>query len=278
MRGASILVLVMVAFVALSACPAPAPVGPPPPPPPPIAAVPPAPPARADGRLPALATPVSVELAMDVDPTKTTFRGTERIVVDVPAETWHVVMHSHALAIADARALLPSGEAVAARTSARPANGDKGDAPEELVITFARPLPPGRSTIALAWSGPFDGELRGLYRVQDHDAWYAFTQFEAVSARRAFPSFDEPSFKVPWTVSVTAPKGMIAVANGPEIERRDAGATTTFRFAPTPPMPSYLVALAVGPFDAVPIAGLSVPGRVITVKGGKARAAMAAEM
>src|SRR5206468_3966374 len=155
-----------------------------------------------------------------------------------------------------------------AQTSSRPANGDKTDAPEELVVTFARALPAGRATIALAWEGTFDGELRGLYKLDDHGQAYAFTQFEATSARRAFPCFDEPAWKTPYEVSVTTPRGMIAVGNAPEVDRKESGDTTTFRFAPTPPMPSYLVAVAVGDFDVVPAARTTNPPiRLIAPKG-----------
>ena len=41
----------------------------------------------------------------------------------------------------------------------------------------------------------------------------------------------------------------------------------TVAFARTKPLPSYLLALATGPLETVPIPGMSVPGRVVTVKG-----------
>ena len=45
-----------------------------------------------------------------------------------------------------------------------------------------------------------------------------------------------------------------------------------------PPMPSYIVTIAVGPFEYVPIPGLSVPGRIITPKGQTAMAAEAVRL
>ena len=38
-------------------------------------------------------------------------------------------------------------------------------------------------------------------------------------------------------------------------------------FEPSPPLPSYLVALAVGPLEFVPVTGMDIPGNIVTVKG-----------
>ena len=39
-------------------------------------------------------------------------------------------------------------------------------------------------------------------RFEDND--YVFTQMEAMYARRAFPLFDEPSFKIPYQLTISA--------------------------------------------------------------------------
>ena len=46
-------------------------------------------------------------------------------------------------------------------------------------------------------------------------------------------------------------------------------------FAETPPLPTYLVAFAVGPFDVVEVPGTSIPARILTVAGQGKNAAMA---
>ena len=87
---------------------------------------------------------------------------------------------------------------------------------------------------------------------QEGGDWYAFTQFEATDARQAFPCFDEPSFKVPWRLTLHTTKELDAIANTPiESERDEPNGMKTVRFAETKPLPSYLVAFAVGPFDIV---------------------------
>jgi cytosol alanyl aminopeptidase len=275
----SLRVRLVAGAIALSAC-----AGPPSPPPPRPPVVPseaatvlPAP--REDGQLPALAAPLRYSLAFDVDPRGTTFTGTTRIDVQIPAKTSYVVLNAHALTITDARAHVgDGGPGHVARTSVRAAHGAHKDSVEEIVLTFDPPLAPGRATLAIAYSAPFDSELSGLYRVADGGAWYAFTQFEATDARRAFPCFDEPGYKVPFDVSVTVPKGMLAFANNPETAREDAGAKTTFRFAETPPLPTYLVALAIGDLEVRDLPRTTKPPiRLITTKGKTGQGALALE-
>jgi alanyl aminopeptidase len=74
------------------------------------------------------------------------------------------------------------------------------------------------------------------------------------------------------------PAASLAVSNTPVESEAPGGASRTVVFKRTPPLPSYLLALAVGPFDTVPITGMSVPGRIVTVKGKGALAAEAARV
>src|SRR4051794_22076829 len=115
---------------ALLAC---GPVAPPPlprPPPPPSEPATALPPPREDGRLPPLARPLHYALAFDVDPRTTTFKGTTRIDVDIPARTSHVVLHAHALTITDARAIVGDAQHPA-RTSVRAAFGARPETQDE---------------------------------------------------------------------------------------------------------------------------------------------------
>jgi cytosol alanyl aminopeptidase len=237
------------------------------------------PPPRDDGHLPALATPLRYALSFDIDPRLATFRGQTRIDVDVPAKTSYVVLNGRGQTITDARASLSgSREPRLARVSTRAAHGAPAGSNEELVLAFDPPLPAGRATLDLTYSAPFGQELSGLYRVADGGAWYAFTQFEATDARRAFPCFDEPGYKVPFTVSVTAPQGMLAFGNAPEASREQSATTTTYRFAETPPLPTYLVALAVGELEVRDAARATKPAiRLITTKGKSGMGALALE-
>src|SRR5690606_26313012 len=84
-------------------------------------------------------------------------------------------------------------------------------------LRLASPVGPATVTLELDYSAPFDRTLKGLYRVDEAGESYAFTQFEAISARQAFPSFDEPRFKTPFDMSLTVKEAGVALANTQEV-------------------------------------------------------------
>ncbi len=192
------------------------------------------------------------------------FSGRVKILLELGAPTPYVVLHSRDARVHSAVAHAPGTELTATPTS-RPGHGAL--APDELVLAFPRPLPAGRVTLDILYDAPFTDGLAGLYRVSDGQRSYAFTQFEPSDARRAFPCFDEPGYKVPFDVTLRVPKGMLAVSNAPETSRTDDGARTVFRFATTRPLPSYLVAFAIGDFDVREGPASPVPIRLIAAKG-----------
>lgn len=143
-------------------------------------------------------------------------------------------------------------------------------------------LKPGAARVDLRYRGKINSKSsEGLFRNKVGDDWYAFTQFEAVAARRAFPCFDEPSYKVPWQLTLRVKKELMALSNTRPIGETDAGnGMKAVTFAETAPLPSYLVAFAVGPFEAVE-AGTAgrgkTPIRIIAPRGKAAEAKYAAE-
>ena len=82
-------------------------------------------------------------------------------------------------------------------------------------LAFGEALPAGQAVLELNYDAPFDRQLSGLYKVDNEGAAYAFTQFEAVRARQAFPCFDEPGFKTPFDVKLTVPRDDDAISNTP---------------------------------------------------------------
>eukprot|EP00062_Callorhinchus_milii_P009552 gi/632953465/ref/XP_007892433.1/ PREDICTED: aminopeptidase B [Callorhinchus milii] len=73
---------------------------------------------------------------------------------------------------------------------------------------------------------------------------YLFTQGQAVCNRSFFPCFDTPAVKSTYSASVKVPEGFTAVMSATEWEH-DAK-ENTFHFKMHQPVPSYLIALAVG--------------------------------
>jgi len=224
-----------------------------------------APPPRADGRLPRRAHPTRYALDLVVDPTQSRFSGRARIDMRIDDPTSAVVMNARGLNVKGAALVAPDVR-LPATIEMRRAAGSKDD-PEELVLAFDRVFAPGETTIEIEYDAPFATGLRGLYRVQEGGRWYAFTQFEPTDARRAFPCFDEPGFKTPFTLAVSVPPGSVALSNMPEVGRQPNGALTRFEFAASPPLPTYLVALAVGAFDIREGLAGRVPLRLIATTG-----------
>jgi hypothetical protein len=224
-----------------------------------------APPPRDDGRLPATVVPRSYRLALRIDPNETRFSGTVIISVDVAESTSYVVLNASSMHVTRAVARMGPVE-IGTRTFERRAH-DTHDA-QELVIALSQPLPAGQAEIEIAYDAPFAPDLAGLYRVQEAGRWYAYSDFEPTDARRAFPCFDEPGFKTPYEVRITAPHGAVAVANMPETSSADTSdGMVEHSFQPSPPLPSYLVAFAVGDFDIAEGTRGPFPIRVVTTKG-----------
>jgi aminopeptidase N len=94
----------------------------------------------------------------------------------------------------------------------------------------------------------------GLHRAVDpvDSQAYVYTHFEPFDAHRAFACFDQPDLKGPFTVSVRAPAGWEVCGNGRVLSNQEGdGSTRTWRFNTTPPIPTYLMAVAAGDFRVI---------------------------
>ena len=212
-------------------------------------------------RLDHAVAPVHYALEFTIDPRKKTFSGRARIKIRLEAATQRVQLHGLGLTIREARVEV-GGELRAAKVI-EGANGG-------LALSVDESIPAGEATVVIAYQAPLPEIPDGVYRVKDGDGWYVFTQFEPLYARQAFPGFDQPSFKTPYAVTLRVPKGMTALANSRETGRNDEADWTVFTFAETKPLPTYLVAFAVGTFDIVEAPADAIPEtplRLIATKG-----------
>jgi len=236
-----------------------------------VAADPPpaTPPAVEETRLPTDVQPRFESVELRLDPAQADYTGTVRIDLTVQRPTDAIRFHAQAMELRRVELEGKSGKVALA------AGPD-----ERGIVTAKAPasIAPGDYVLTIDFSNNFDITAASLYRLQTGGRWYAFTQFEAIDARKAFPCWDEPSFKFPWQMTLSVPEGLEAVSNTPIASEHSSGGTKTLVFSKTKPLPSYLLAIAVGPFDFVPITGLRVPGRVVVPKGSKALATTAARM
>ena len=223
------------------------------------------------GKLPESVAPVAYRVDMKVDPSAGRFSG--RVEIDVAIKTGlrKLYLHGRDLVVAEAFIKLENGERV-------PAAYKQLDDTGLASLLVADEIKPQKATLELTYSAMFNRSLRGLYHVKEGGDDYAFTQFEATDARAAFPCFDEPRFKVPFEFTISAKSSDKVVFNTPPAsEAKPMDKTPGFSthvFARTPPLPTYLIAMVVGPVDIVEgkaIAASSHRDRVIPFRGVAAK-------
>jgi aminopeptidase N len=93
-----------------------------------------------------------------------------------------------------------------------------------------------------------------LIRFEDRDdgSEYIYTLFVPMDASMAFPCFDQPDIKGHVQLSVIAPKGWTIISNTPVEESSEIDRSRRLTvFDETPPISTYLVAFAAGPFQRI---------------------------
>ncbi|MBU6269177.1 MAG: M1 family metallopeptidase [Sphingomonadales bacterium] len=202
-------------------------------------AVPPAP----AGKLDDAVKPSLYRLDLTVDPNKPRFSGHVEIDATLQAASRYVYLHGRDLAVSKAVAMV-GGRAIGGEWK-------QVDPTGVVLLTFPEALPAGAVTFAFDYDAGFQDGPAGLFRVHVGDDWYAWSQFESIDARSAYPSFDQPGYKQPFRVTLRTPAGLKAVSNAPETGVTQAGGLDVHTFADTAPLPTYLLAMMVGPFVEV---------------------------
>jgi len=244
-RGAIGVVILLVASIA-AAAPAPAPA--------PGPSFWPAPPGL---RLPEGVTPLAYDLRLEVNPDDPTFRGRVEITTKLSARTDVIWLHAVGLELTS----------VAFREGAYTGSVRTVPGTEEMIgLRLERPAGPGEITLVFAYTGSLTSSSEGLFRQTSGGRWFVYSQSESVFARRFVPCFDEPRFKPAWRVTLVVPGDQVALANAPVARtQRLADGRREVTFAELGPMPSYLLALAVGPFalvDAGTVGRSKIPVRI----------------
>jgi puromycin-sensitive aminopeptidase len=199
-------------------------------------------------RLARSVVPSAYRIFLTPDLDDATFTG--RVEIDIDVHESLKALTLHALDLTLSVATIRAGE----RTyhSSNPVHDETY---ETATFLFADNLPAGPATLEIAYTGQLNDLLVGFYRSTFTDAegavhTIATTQFEHSDARRAFPCWDEPSFKATYQVNLVVPNDLAAYSNSPEIASSDLGnGQRSVSFAPTMKMSTYLVAFVVGPFE-----------------------------
>ncbi|TCM16990.1 aminopeptidase N [Novosphingobium sp. PhB165] len=229
------------------------------------------------GRLGDSVRPLAYRLDLTVDPAKPRFSGHVEIDVNMTRSAPKVFLHGRDLDVAKVEAHV-GGQTLVGQWRQLDSNG-------LAQVLFDRDLPAGPVTLAFDYTAAFGQGPSGLFRVEVEGAWYAWSQFQSIDARAAFPGFDQPGFKTPFAVTLRTPPGLVAISNGPEIGTPAVeGGLAVHRFAPVPPLPTYLVAVMVGPFAVLsgevpptPQRAEPLPLRIVSTRQNADRLAFALE-
>lgn len=216
-----------------------------------------------DGRLSSEVIPSNYQIKLWVNPGELKFSGQVVIDIDVKSAQSQILIH---------------GQHLEVKTLSLENNNRKVPGTFTLLnkdglasLNFGETIKPGHYQLSIDYEGLYQDDLSGLYRVKEGKDYYLFTQFEPLSARKMLPCFDEPRFKTPFEITVLSPKGLSVIANSLSNTTYDIDHNTAHVFAKTAPIPTYLLALAVGPFDVVMGQPLGrnhdIPFRGIATKG-----------
>jgi alanyl aminopeptidase len=217
--------------------------------------------------------PVRYRLDLTVVPDQDTFIGAVEIDLHLAKSTSVLWLNGERLTVKGAT-LTVGHEKLAAKVISEPQ--------DYVGFAFDHPVGPGEATLRVDYQGEISRkDQQGIFQMKDGDRWYVYSQFEAIWARRAFPCFDEPSYKVPWQLTLRVKKDQVALSNAPMVSETDSGdGMKVVKFAETKPLPSYLVAIAVGDLefvDAGTAGKKNTRVRIVVPRGRGSEAKYAAE-
>jgi aminopeptidase N len=212
-------------------------------------------------RLPGGAAPEHYNLSFKIDFPNNTFEGDETIALTLAKPSKTITLNAVEIDFHEVT-VSASGQSQTATVTSDEKN-------EMATFTVANELPAGAATVHIKYTGHLNDKLRGLYLSTYKGRKYAVTQMEATDARVAFPSFDEPAYKATYDITAIVDKGDIAISNGEIIsDQPGPGSQHTIKFATSPKMSSYLVALTVGDWkcahdsvDGIKLGVCTVPGK-----------------
>ncbi|KAM9393713.1 leucyl-cystinyl aminopeptidase [Pholidichthys leucotaenia] len=214
-------------------------------------------------RLPKSIQPLSYDLTLHPDLDNGTFTGQTVISMAVRHNTKRIVLHGANLNITRAKFKLGDGQdSNVTVLEYKPR--------QQLAIKFPDELKAGQyCVLTLEYSAnlshTYDGFYNSSYTDKDGNIRVlAATQFEPLSARKAFPCFDEPTFKATFLIKIIRKPNYITLSNMPKAQStsRSDGLTVDEFEKTTVNMSTYLVAFVIADFRSV---SKNVSGTVVSV-------------
>uniref|UniRef100_H3DD78 Leucyl/cystinyl aminopeptidase n=1 Tax=Tetraodon nigroviridis TaxID=99883 RepID=H3DD78_TETNG len=168
-------------------------------------------------RLPRSIRPLAYDLTLNPDLLTMTFTGHTAINMLVLHETKVIVLHSSNLNISKASFKLGEEEASEVKILEYKPR-------EQIAIKFPKNLKAGQTcALTLDYSANLSNTYDGFYNSSHTDKdgtkrVLAATQFEPLSARKAFPCFDEPAFKAKFSIKISRKPNYMTLSNMPKAQ------------------------------------------------------------
>ena len=216
------------------------------------------------GKLPKDVVPTDYAIRIVPDIDKLTFAGTETVKLNIRRRVRQLVLNALELKI----------EAASIDGKELPGSAIKIDTKNELLtLPLPSELPIGEHTLTLRFAGKINEQGQGLFYMRYQEQGSGFrkimlgSQFEATDARRFFPCWDEPVFRARFQLTAVVPENWLAVSNMPVESEKNIAGGKEVRFAPTPPMSSYLNVFVAGELDSIESRSGPTRLRVVATKG-----------
>uniref|UniRef100_A0AAX7UJP9 Aminopeptidase n=1 Tax=Astatotilapia calliptera TaxID=8154 RepID=A0AAX7UJP9_ASTCA len=200
-------------------------------------------------RLPQSIKPLSYDLTLNPDLDKMTFTGRTVISMSILHSTNRIVFHGANLNITKATFKLGDGQASDVTILEYKPR-------QQLAVNFSEELKAGQYCVltmeySANFSNAYDGFYKSFYIDKDRNKRVlAATQFEPLSARKAFPCFDEPAFKATFLIKISRKKTYMTLSNMPKAKSTNlSNGLVQDEFEKTSVnMSTYLVAFIVADF------------------------------
>ena len=181
-------------------------------------------------RLPGTVSPVSYRVQLKLDPNQADFTGEVAIKLDVKQPVKTLWLNASGINVSRAT-LTTGGKSTDLKTAI---SGE-----DFLGLTPPAPLTPGPVEVSIEYRGKVRlQDSSGVFRMIEDGNKYLYTQFEDTDARAAFPCFDEPSYKVPWQLTLEVPDGVDAISNTPVANETHRNGDRVLEFKQTKPLPA----------------------------------------
>uniref|UniRef100_A0A1B6ENK7 Aminopeptidase n=1 Tax=Cuerna arida TaxID=1464854 RepID=A0A1B6ENK7_9HEMI len=198
--------------------------------------------------LPVNLNPVKYDLTLYPHLSENTFSGEIKITIGVLVATNLIVIHANPSYISVTNSTIQS---VSQPVSI--SDHQTNQTYELLTFTLNETLTADQNvTLTIFYEGIFGEDMFGFYLSNYNTSTgphlIGITQLGSTSARRAFPCFDEPAYRAPFSISIWHTADQITMSNMNIRSQSDPNPTTGLildTYEVTPPIPTYLVAFGV---------------------------------